>query len=168
MSKVSIGSNTFVQTMGSVSEPLVLNGEPLVRVRTESGNLLVSAKLFDASGAVILTIDDNELKYNTGIWDVEFVSDRLVVREAHRKVIAKIVFSPPDSITVERAYFAHEGLSVQVTAREILYRTKSGKLSLSGNKVLDVPYPRGVVLTDEHHDEVVNLPAAINLPVRIG
>ncbi|WP_159029566.1 HNH endonuclease signature motif containing protein [Streptomyces qaidamensis] len=167
VSKVSIGSNSFVQTMGSISEPLVLNGEPLVRVRTESGNLLVSARLFDASGAVILTIDDNELKYDTGIWDVEFVSDRLIVREAHRKILAKIVFSPPDSITVERAHFSHEGLSVQVTAREILYRTKRGKLSISGNSVLDIPYPRGVVLTDENH-ELGSLPAAINVPVRVG
>ncbi|GHD21394.1 hypothetical protein GCM10010313_54910 [Streptomyces violarus] len=164
VSKVSIGSNSFVQTMGSVSEPLVLNGEPRVRVRTESGNLLVSARLFDASGAIILTIDDNELKYDTSIWDVEFVADRLVVREAHRKILAKLVFSPPDSITVERAYFSHEGLSVQVTAREIVYATERGRLSFSGNSVLDIPYPRGIVLTDEKH-VVGDLPAAFHFPV---
>jgi trigger factor len=164
VSKVSIGSNSFVQTMGLVSEPLVLNGEPLVRVRTESGNLLVSARLFDESGAIILTIDDNELKYDTGIWDVEFVADRLVVREAHRKILAKLVFSPPDSITVERAYFSHDGLSVQVTARELLYTTKRGRLSFSGNSVLNVPYARGIVLTDANH-EAGDMPAAFNFPV---
>ncbi|MFJ5028112.1 HNH endonuclease [Streptomyces sp. NPDC088560] len=150
ISKVSIGSNLFIQSIGpNYGEPLVLNGEPMVKVRTEDGNLLVSAKLSDASGGIILTIEENELRYDTNLWDVEFIAGRLVVRKARGEIVSKIVFSPPDAITVERAYFSHEGITVRVTPREIMYETRQGeRTSFRDNEILDFPYPCGIVITD--------------------
>ena len=163
MSKVALGSYRFLQSLGPTHrEPLVLNGEPVVKVRTEDGNLLVSAKFSDAAGAVILTIEDNELRYDTNLWDVEFVANRLVVRESHRRIVAKITFSPPDEISVERGYFSHDGLLVKVTPSEIVRESEHGKITFSRVSVLDVPYGCGIVLTDVDHPRDERI-AAINL-----
>lgn len=163
VSKVHLGSCRFLQSLGpAYMEALVLNGEPMVKARTEDGNLLVSAKLFDTQGSIILAIEDNELRYDTSVWDVLFVANRLVVRKANREVVAKIIFSPPDEITVERAYFSHEGLTVRVTPREISHETKEGRSVISDIGIQDVPFRRGIVLTDANHPRE-SVPAAINV-----
>ncbi|MER6851115.1 HNH endonuclease signature motif containing protein [Streptomyces flaveolus] len=163
VSKVSLGSYRFLQSLGPTHrEPLVINGEPVVKVRTEDGNLLISAKFCDAAGSVILKIEDNELRYDTSVWDVEFVAHRLVVRKAHREIIAKLTFSPPDEITVERGCFSHDGLMLKVTPRELLLDTKHGRTLMSEISVLDIPYGRGIALTDAGHAPETK-PAAINL-----
>ncbi|WP_158288213.1 HNH endonuclease signature motif containing protein [Streptomyces sp. ICBB 8177] len=151
---VSVGSNKFVQSIGpAYKEPLALNGEPLVKIRTEEGHLLLSAKLSDSSGSTILSIEENVLTYDTELWDVTFVANTLVVREGRRKVTAKIVFEPPSAITIERGYFSHEGLLVQVTPREII--EKKCNNIISGITVSDVPFVRGICITDAEHRGMV-------------
>ncbi len=163
-SRISVGSNEFIHNIGDVyQEPLVLNGEPVLQFRTEEGRLLVRARFSDSSGSTILRIEENELSYNTNLWDVEFIANTLVVREAARKIIAKVVFNPPGGLTVERAFFAHDGLTVQVKPREIVYLLPDGQRggSYSGCSMLNMPYPRGISMADRAHPD--SQPSAIHM-----
>ncbi|MER6107657.1 HNH endonuclease [Streptomyces hirsutus] len=166
-SRILVGSNQFVHDIGPVyQEPVVLNGEPVLQVRAEAGRLLMRARFSDSSGATILTIDDNELSYNTDLWDVEFVANRLVVRQAAGKIVTKVVFNPPDSLNVERAFFSHDGLTVKVAPREICYEGSGGRASYSGCSFLNMPYPRGIVMTDRAHVDAS--PAAVHFVFGVG
>ncbi|MFE9398370.1 hypothetical protein [Streptomyces flavidovirens] len=152
VSRVSVGSNEFIHDIGEIyHEPVVVNGKPVLQVRTESGRLLMRASFSDSSGSTILTIEDNELWYNTDLWDVQFVANRLVLREAGRRIIAKVVFDPPGGLTVERALFSHDGLTVRVTPKEILFVGGQRGISYSGCSLLNVPHSRGIVMTDLAH-----------------
>ncbi|MFG2821810.1 HNH endonuclease [Kitasatospora sp. NPDC048365] len=149
-SRVSIGTNEFFQVLGEkeCSDTLVLNGEPVFRLRTEGANLLITARLMDPSGGDALWIEDNELCYSSGHWDVEFIADRLVIRSAMREIIVKVVFNPPGGISIERGFFSHEGLSVRVTPRGIEHQ--DSRSSIGGN-VKAGSFRRGIDLWDPDH-----------------
>jgi hypothetical protein len=113
-----IGGNEFSAAIidgDQVLVPLMIDGEPLVLFRVEDGHLLFSLSVYDERNEPVLLIEDNELVLLVGAaWDFEFVSSRLLIRNAPRAILIDIAFEPPERVVVHRGSFMRNGVCVIV------------------------------------------------------
>ena len=63
---------------------------------------------------------NNQLYYSTDPWDIQLAGTTLTVREAHRKILIEIVFSPPNKIIINRGRFLRNGVEILVRSTNIL------------------------------------------------
>ena len=94
--------------------PLVINNERVISFRIIEGQLLLTIKLYNQDGELLLLIEDNELIYNTGSWDIEFVGRNLKIREAAREIIFDLNILPPGNIKINRGQFYKDGYELIV------------------------------------------------------
>lgn len=157
---VHIGRSTFFRsnlTDGDVLAALVVDGTTLIGFRYESGALLLTLRLADESGTPILTIEDSELVYSTGVWDVERVGTKLRVRMAPRQAWIEMDFLAPDLIRINRAKVLHNGVAILVT-RGLMVDAHS--LATYEIDIGEVPF--GIVIGDS--DQCV--PAGVMIDVQ--
>ncbi|MCC3745306.1 hypothetical protein LLQ46_00390 [Rouxiella badensis] len=101
--EVSMGSNTFKMDNLLEFTPVVLDGEPIIRITNENGNILIFFKFMSPEGKTLLHIENNEVIFSTENWDVEIIGKRLKIRKGLRKIILDITFSPPNKIDINHA-----------------------------------------------------------------
>lgn len=93
--------------------PVIIDGEALMGFGIEAGRLSFNIGVLDAFGNPELIIQDNELVHSCTKWDVEFVGNRLVIREAHGRPTFEIVFrADVGEVYIARATFWHNGVVV--------------------------------------------------------
>jgi hypothetical protein len=80
----------------------------------DSGRLFLNATILDERNLPLLIIRQNELTYRTATWDVEFQARTLIVREAARKILVEIVFTPPREVAISRARLLCNGVEILV------------------------------------------------------
>ncbi len=94
--------------------PILVDGVPLVQFRLESSTLLLSINLFDRNNELVFQVIDNELLYRADHWDIEFVANRVTIREASGVIWLVVAFEPPHKVIIERGVFFSNGLVIVV------------------------------------------------------
>lgn len=126
--EVVIGSNSFTcedQGYGTIMVPVMVDGVALVGLILGDDHVLLNLVAFDECNVPVLHIKNNQLFYSMSPWDVQLVGTTLTVREAHRKILLEIQFSPPDRITVARGRFLRNGVEILVRPDNILVTNNS-------------------------------------------
>lgn len=94
--------------------PLVVDGLAIVGFRVEDGKLLLRFIAFNEFNIPILEIIDNELIYRTEQWDIEWVGQKLTVREGHGKILLQIIFEPPHKIQIVKGRILFNGIELLI------------------------------------------------------
>lgn len=95
--------------------PFVVDGLAVVGFRVESGRaLLLQFIAFNELNVPILQIVDNELVYRTEQWDIEWVGQKLTIREGHRKILLQLVFEPPNIIRIAKGRILLNGIEILI------------------------------------------------------
>ncbi|EDQ00206.1 hypothetical protein [Shewanella benthica] len=130
--EVEIGGNSFTcedQGYGTVMVPLSVDGTPLIALILADGHFLLNLVIFDECNTPVLHIKNNQLYYSTEPWDVQLVGTKLTVREAHRKILIKIDFQPPNRVVINRGRFLRNGVEVLVRPSNVLVTNNSSLIS---------------------------------------
>lgn len=94
--------------------PLVVDGVAVVGFRVEDDKLLLQFITFNELNVPVLQIVDNELIYSTEQWDIEWVGQKLTVREGHRKILLQLVFEPPNTIRIAKGRILLNGIELLI------------------------------------------------------
>ena len=114
---VDVGTNVFsFQNIRSNTEfvALAIDDDALIGFKFDNSHCLLNITLFDENDNPMLKIVENELTYSVNTWDIEFVGHSLIIREAQREILIDLLFEPPNKIKVQRGYFFHGGIKVEV------------------------------------------------------
>jgi len=109
--------------------PLVVDGMAIVGFRVESERLLLHFSAFNEFNSPILQIVDNELVYRTDQWDIEWVGQKLTIREGHRKILIQLVFEPPNIIRIAKGRILFNGIEILIGSDYIFCSNNSCFLS---------------------------------------
>lgn len=126
--EVVIGGNSFTcedQGYGTAMMPISIDGVALVGLILGDGHLLLNLVAFDEFNVPVLHIRNNQLLYSTSPWDIQLVGTTLTIREAKRKILLELEFSPPNKVTVTRGRFLRNGIEVLVRPENILITNTS-------------------------------------------
>jgi hypothetical protein len=116
---IRIGPGTFIG-MGRYLCALLLRDEEVVAFNlTDDGQLLLNVNLRDRSGNLALSIIDNEMVYSIDTWDIEYVGKTLTVRQARGDIMFELLFEPPSSISLTRAKFAYDDVTIEISSSVI-------------------------------------------------
>jgi hypothetical protein len=120
-----VGGNTFSSRLrdhenATQAIAISIDDTDLLWFRIDhSGNLFLTANIFDENNLPLLVIRENELMYRPATWDVEFKGRKLTLREAARKILFEIEFKPPQEVAVERARLLCNGIEILVRRSHI-------------------------------------------------
>jgi trigger factor len=126
--EIFIGGNRFTcedHGYGTILVPISIDDVALVGFILTDGHLLLNLAVFDEFNALVLQIKNNQLFYANIPWDIQLVGTRLTIREAHRKVLLEIDFTPPNSISISRGRFLRNGVEVLVRPDGVLVTNNS-------------------------------------------
>lgn len=102
--------------------PIQIRGKPLIQfMPPEDGSDVsrINAKITSEDGESILRIAENEWIVETGVWDYEWVGQRMTIRDAQKRVSLQLTLSPPKLIALDRLRYKEPGLDLTVTETEI-------------------------------------------------
>lgn len=142
---VNIGSNYFTcqdEGYGTTFIPLMVDSIPLIAFIIADGHLLLNLVIFDEFNVPVLHIKNNQLLYSTIPWDIELVGTRLTIREAKRKILLEIQFSPPNKISITKGRLLKNGIEILVRPDSVL--VTNNNIFISNNS--SVNCPQGIVL----------------------
>lgn len=129
---IVMGDSTFKQKdMGSGSSSIILfvKGQVVISVKLSENHFFINLNLFDNENNKVLEIVDNEMRYSVGLWDVEYVGRRLILREESRKIFIDIEFITPNILKFNRGkfycnghYFEIKGNNFQIDGKLSFYK----------------------------------------------
>jgi hypothetical protein len=102
--------------------PLEIDGVPLIKfAEPEEGSKVarIFATITSENGEHLLSIEDNEWIVRSGVWDYEWVGQRMTIRDDSGAVSLQIVVYPPKLIEIDRLRFKRGGFDVIVTRTEL-------------------------------------------------
>jgi hypothetical protein len=138
-----IGGNVFRNdTNIEYFHAIRIDDDTILGFRRENGTILTTFIYYDENDRTVLEITDNELRFSTDLWDVEFVGRRLKIRRQSGDVISEIFFEPPSRITVERAKINHNGIGLLVVGTSLL--VLNGAVGFLNLEVSDYPVGLGL------------------------
>jgi trigger factor len=116
---IDVGTNTFSGNLRRLPnvQPIRIDGSPVISARLEDGHYMLSLNIADTFGRTVLRIINNELVFSTLVWDAALVGRRLILRDALRRILVDIEFSPPCGVKIRRGRFVRNGVEVLVTDR---------------------------------------------------
>ncbi len=131
--EVVIGSNSLCQESALQDDHAVtaicIDDVPLIGFEKRGDELSLLLQLFTPANQMIIQVVNNEMVYSTGKWDVEFVGQKLTIREAARRLLIVVRFEPPDRVVVERGQFFYNGIHVEVFERKLIVKNKNSSLT---------------------------------------
>ncbi|WP_223464372.1 cell division protein [Pseudomonas sp. GL-RE-26] len=132
VAEINVGSNVFTcedRGYGTAVAAIVVDNLPLVGFVLTDGHLLLNLVVFDEYNNKVLHIKNNQLFYTTIPWDIQLIGTTLTIREAHRKILLEIDFSPPNKITINKGRFLCNGLEILIRPTNILITNNSAHFS---------------------------------------
>lgn len=117
--EILIGSNQFTLDLDpnkdTPSVPIIMiDSTPLLSVQFKNQQLLLGLRIFDTSKNLILNIEDNELSYSANIWDIEWVGQNLIIREASGSILIDIILDPPSRLIINHGLFLLNGIELLI------------------------------------------------------
>jgi hypothetical protein len=127
-----IGRNVF-SFIDDGSNPefvaFAIDEDLIIGFRLDNGHWLLNLNVYDKNDNLIMLIVDNELIYSISPWDIELVGRNLIIREAQRKILVDILFEPPSQIKIQRGYFFHNGIEVEIKPESLYIVNNRSRLS---------------------------------------
>jgi hypothetical protein len=102
--------------------PIQIRGAPLIEFKEpEAGSdvTVISAEITSDDGSGLLTIIDNEWIVASGVWDYEWIGQRMTIRDSLRSVALQITVHPPELIQIDRLRSRRHGFDVLITDTEL-------------------------------------------------
>jgi trigger factor len=99
---------------GRFFAPIVIDGLPMVAFSVTQGKLFLDFKAFDQYNVPIIQIKENELIYDTKVWDIEWVGQILTIREAKKEILIQIIFQPPTGIAISKGRILRNGIELLI------------------------------------------------------
>jgi len=96
----------------------------------------ISAKFYGPNGMPELVIRQNGWECSTGVWDLEVVEPRIVVRSGQRRVMLRLKARPPHGLEIEylKMTFHDTGISVGEDGTVVL-KVDGTAIAMSSSKV---------------------------------
>jgi hypothetical protein len=112
--EIRISQNQFVG-VGQALTALLMRDEKVISFDfADEGQLLLNANIRNRSGEQVLLIEENEMVYSASQWDIEYVAQVLIVRQAQGDILFELQFQPPSRIDLTRAKLAYDDVTVTV------------------------------------------------------
>ncbi len=123
-----VGPSCFVCKRLNVELVLIgLVDLPVFRVRFEDDKPLVYLYVLDETDNLMLWIEENELRFRSSNYDVEWIGNSLILRTGLRLPIAlRLEFIPPNKVKVRQGVFWRRGCRLLVTEQSITGPTGGG------------------------------------------
>ncbi|WP_152626541.1 HNH endonuclease signature motif containing protein [Streptacidiphilus carbonis] len=115
------GNNRFLASKARLV-PILVNGDEVLVFDFRDGHLLLSAMIRDRNGQKILSIEENELTYSSGTWDIDFVGRELTLRNGLRDFQFQATFETPGRVVVSRLDIRYGDVRVYVDPKGIHVR----------------------------------------------
>jgi hypothetical protein len=166
IAEINIGGNTFsnlYQGYGTILVPITVDDTPLIGFILGDDHLLLNLVLFDQFNNPILHIKNNQLYYLHEPWDIQLTGTRLIVREAHRKILIEIEFQPPSHVVVKRGRFLRNGVEILVRPDNILITNNATVLRQCS--AINVP---GGLIIGHHNKALPGFMKIDNVPRYLG
>jgi trigger factor len=112
---------------GSFVAPIVIDGLPIVGFRREQDELLLNFIAFNEVNRPVLQILDNELIYDTSQWDIEWIGQKLTIREGRGRIVLQLVFLPPSEIIISKGRIMRNGIELLI-GKDYIYNTNNFNL----------------------------------------
>lgn len=115
--KLKLGNSVSTFTgleSGQSFSPFAIDGQPVVSFTNDEGNILLNVEFRNELGDVILSINNSELVYSSGLWDVEWVGQTLTIRGGLRRILLQLTFSPPCMVSIDRGSLHYNGIEIEV------------------------------------------------------
>lgn len=126
---MNIGTDSFRST--SHLFPIVIDNWPVVAFIRDGSEIGLWLDLVDELNLPRVIIRNNELVMRSDAWDITFEGQRLTVRDDRGRVFLRIRFTPPASITIERARILKNGVWIEVFPSEVRI---ANSVRMSGNR----------------------------------
>jgi hypothetical protein len=104
--------------------PLIIDQMPIVEFRFQQGRLYLGFRLFDEANNLVLKVKDNEIVFDSGQWDVEWVGRTVIIRQALGRIFLKVKFSPPGLVVIERGTVQYNGVEILI-GKNYLYNSNN-------------------------------------------
>lgn len=114
---VKIGSNTFIADPlpdGGMVIPISVDGQPLVSMRRQNEELLLSLTAFDWFNNGIALIEDNELKFAAAPWDITWIGRRIRVDLVSGWTLLELELEPPNAVSIHKGRFLSNGVWIEI------------------------------------------------------
>ncbi len=102
--------------------PIQIAGMPIIAFEEpepDSDVAIISAFITSDDGSHVLTIARNEWIVTSGVWDYEWVGQRMTIRDSLGSIALQITVQPPKLIQIDRLRFRRQGYDVLVTGAEL-------------------------------------------------
>lgn len=111
---VVMGSNTVISPNVRDFVAVAIDGHPLLGFRLEDGIYLLQFRYFTPDNRLALLIQDNEISFDSNLWDVHWSANRLVIREKLREIILDIEFFAPNEVEIHRGRLHWNGVKIEI------------------------------------------------------
>lgn len=116
---------------------LEVDGMAVLGFRVEDEKLLMQFMAFDEFNIPVLQIVDNELRYATNQWDVEYVGQKLTIREGHGRTLIQLVFEIPNTIRITKGRILRNGIELLI-GKDYVF-CSNARVFISGHKTINSP-----------------------------
>jgi trigger factor len=102
--------------------PVMVHGTSLIEfLPPEPGSDIsrINASITSDNGQRSLTIVENEWIVQTGVWDYEWVGQRMTIRDEAHTIVLQITVHPPKLIEIDRLRFNRDGFDVTATRTQL-------------------------------------------------
>lgn len=136
---LEIANNNIAYSAPELNEniqlfPLVIDDVPIIWINIIDGILHLNISIFDKDNKHILFIENNELIYSISPWDIDFVSNRIIIREKSRDILIEVEINEPHIIKFTRGKIFLNGIGLLLDRNNITDLNSKKSISMSGNK----------------------------------
>lgn len=94
--------------------PIVIDDIPIISFVKKDDTLLLNFIAFNKSNEAVFQITENEAIYSVDHWDVEWIKNRLTIREKKGDILLSIEFNPPNEIKIINATILCNGIEIHL------------------------------------------------------
>lgn len=132
-----IGPNWYTLVSRKSSVLLRMAGEDIIKVDIVDEEPLLSLKVYDIDGELVLNIDRNEIAISTKPFDITFVGNKITIWRALYKRIIKIELCPPDTIKIMKGNLRYRNCDIQITHKRLIINAPRLKEAQFYNNVFE-------------------------------
>lgn len=99
---------------GETFAPFAIDGQPVISFTNDQGDILLNFDFKDERGNTILLVENSELILSVGFWDIEWIGQKLTLRESERSVLLELVLSPPGMVSIDRGFLQYNGVEIEI------------------------------------------------------